>query len=284
MTAQEIIQAILIKHPEVTEQQVLETLEAEKGRTAGLIADETLLRLIAIRYGVEVPRAPVADYRLLTSHLVPSLNNVTVSGRVVAVYPAKTFEGEKSGKYASLMIADRNGLLRVILWNGKAELVAAGFVKVGQVVRFSRGYTRDDLTGRVELHISEKGEVELDPEDLQNENYPSIERFVTAIKDMSLPQQSVHLIARMTAVFPSSTFTRQDNSTGKYLRFMMADKTGNASAVAWNEKAEKLEASLKPDVEIKLVNAKVKPASNGGLEVHVDESTYVEISAINEQS
>jgi ssDNA-binding replication factor A large subunit len=284
MSDDAIIQAILSKCPEVTEEQVLEALEIEKSKTGGLIADETLLRLIAARYGVEISRETVADCRLLINHLVPSLNRVTVSGRIVAVYPAKTFEGKLSGKYASLMIADKEGILRVMLWNSKADLVESGMAKAGQVARFSRGYTREDRDGKTELHISEKGEVEVNPEDLEEEDYPFIDRFTIAIKDITLPQQGIHLIGKVKAVFPSSTFTRQDNSVGKVLRFTITDKTGDVVVVAWNEKAEKLEASLRSEDEVRLVNAKIKTASNGGFEVHVDESTYVEVSVVSEQS
>jgi ssDNA-binding replication factor A large subunit len=280
----EIIQAILTKCPAVTEEQVLEALEVEKEKTGGLIADATLLRLIAIRYGMEIARKSVSNCRLLINHLVPGLHRVTVSGRVVAVYPVKTFEGNQSGKYASLMIADEKGVLRVMLWNSKADVVESGMVKVGQVARFSRCYTQEGLNGTTELHVGEKGKVEVSPEDLEKEDYPFVERFTVAINEISEPQQSVHLIGMVKAVFPSSTFIRQDNSVGKVLRFTIADQTGDATVVVWNGKAEELETLLKDGMEIKMVNAKVKTSSNGGFEVHVDESTYVEVSAGSEQS
>jgi len=54
MTDEEIIQQILSKHPEVSRNQILENLKNEKSKTGGFIADETLLRLIAARYGVEI--------------------------------------------------------------------------------------------------------------------------------------------------------------------------------------------------------------------------------------
>ena len=42
VTAEEIIQSVLSKHPEVTRAQVLEAFEIEKGKSGGLIEDETL--------------------------------------------------------------------------------------------------------------------------------------------------------------------------------------------------------------------------------------------------
>src|SRR5512143_632400 len=107
MSNREIIEAILKERPGVTEPQVLAALEVERNKTAGLIADATLLRLIAAQYGVGVQRETISNPKLLISHLVPNLNRITVTGRVVAVFPVKTFEGEKPGKYASLLIADK---------------------------------------------------------------------------------------------------------------------------------------------------------------------------------
>ena len=128
MTSQDdIIQKILQKNPELNKLQLQKKLEAEKERTGGLLGDETILRLIAARYGVEVPQNIISNSGILsTSRLFAGLNDVTVAGRLMAVYPARTFEGEKPGKFATLMVADNDGILRVVLWNDKADLVELG--------------------------------------------------------------------------------------------------------------------------------------------------------------
>jgi ssDNA-binding replication factor A large subunit len=283
MTSEEIIQQILSQHPEITRETILERLQTEKNKTGGLIADATLLRLIAAEYGVEVSAGIVYDRKLSISRLVPNLNDVAVTGRVVAVYPARAFEGKKSGKYASLTIADKGSVLRVMLWNDKAGLVESCELKTGQVARFSHGYTRENRYGKVELHVGEKGIVEVNPPDVQAENYPSIGKFATKISDITVAHKSIHVVGVVQAVYPSSTFTRQDLTTGKVLRFMLADGTGEVTVVVWNEKAEELEPHLKRGAAVQLVNAKAKAASNGGFEIHVDASTYVGVSAAAEQ-
>jgi replication factor A1 len=283
MTNEEIIRQILSKHPEISREEILETLKTEKSKTAGLIADATLLRLIAAKHGVEIPSDRVYDRKLSISHLVPNLNDVTVTGRIVAVFPPKTFEGKRSGKFASLVVTDKEGILRVVLWNDKVNLIESGELKTGQVTRFLHGYTREDRNGKAELHLSEKSEIEINPKNVREEDYPSIGKFATKIKEITKAHMKIHLIGIVKEVFPSSTFARQDQSTGKVLRFMLADGTGDVAVVVWNEKAEKLGPFLKRDVELQLVNAKVKAASGGGFEIHVDASTYVDVSAATEQ-
>ena len=277
MTAEDLIQQILAKHPEVSRYQILENLEAEKNKTAGFIADETLLRLIAAKYGVEISKHR-AIRKLSISHLVAGLNDVTVTGRVVVVYPPRTFEGKRSGKVANLMIADKDATLRVVLWNDKVDLVESGGLKAGQVVCFSHGYTREDREGKVELHLGDKSQIEVEPENLKADEYPSLSKFATKINEITAAHCNIHLAGTVKEVFPASTFTRSDMSTGTVMRLKLADETGEILVVIWNEKAEELEKSLKVNAGLKLVNAKVKENGSGGFEVHVNSYTYVEVS------
>jgi len=277
MTAEEIIQQILSKHPEVRRDRILETLQVEKSKTGGLIAEETLLRLIAARYGVEILQNRVY-HRLSITHLVPGLNDVTITGRLLAVYPPKTFEGERSGKFANLLIADKDAVLRVVLWNAKVDLIESGELKAGQIVRFSHGYTRDGRKGKAELHLGIKSQIEVEPQNVKADEYPSIRRFATKISEITSACKTIHLVGTVKTVFPASTFTRSDTSTGTVLRLTLADETGEIPVVVWNEKAEELEKAVKVNAGLRLVNARVKEASNGGFEVHVNSYTYVEVS------
>jgi len=277
MTAEEIIQQILSKHPEVSRDQILENLETEKNKAGGLIADETLLRLIAARYGIEIVQRRV--YRKLSiSHLVAGLNDVTVTGRVVVVYPPRTFKGERSGKIANLMIVDKDATLRVVLWNDRVNLIESGELKGGQVIRFSHGYTRENRKGKVELHLGSKSQIEVEPKNVKADEYPSIGKFATKINEITKAHKNIHLAGTVKEVFPASTFTRSDMSTGTVMRLTLADETGEIPVVVWNEKAEELEKPLKVNSNLQLVNAKVKENGSGELEVHVNSYTYVEVS------
>jgi len=279
MTTQDIIEKILAKNPEISQEQILEKLKAEKSRTGGLLGDDTLLRLIAAKYGVEVQQNTVHNNgNLSTSRLFAGLNDVTVAGRLIAVYPVRTFEGEKSGKFATLMVADNGGVLRVVLWNDKADLVEKGELKAEQAVRLLHGYTREDRYGRVELHLGVKSQIEIEPKEKASE-YPTIDKFTTKIGSLSKTSGNVHLSGTVKTVLGVTSFTRSDSSDGTVMRFALADDSGEVTVVAWNEKAQELEKTLKVNACLQLVNAKVKETQNGGLEVHVDSNTFVNVQA-----
>jgi len=278
MTAQDIIQKILAENPKVSQGQILEKLRDERARTGGLLGDETLLRLIAAKYGVEVQQNGIRNTGTIsTSRLFAGLNNVTVAGCLVAIYPVRTFEGEKPGKYASLMIADNEGILRVILWNDKANVVESGELKIGQAVRLLHGYTREDRYGKVELHLGDKSRIEVEHHE-KTSQHPVTEKFTTKIGSLNNASGIVHLSGVVRAVSGLTTFPRANDADGKVMRVTLSDDSGQVVAVVWNEKAVELQ-TLKANSRLLLINVRAKEAQNGEIEVHVDSNTYINVQA-----
>jgi len=275
-TEEELIQQILSRNPEVERKQIFEDLEIEKTKTAGLIANATLLRLIAARYGIQDLQNTDFDRSLSIGSLIPGLNDVTVTGRVVTIYPPKAFEGKKTGKIASLMAFDENGIIRVVLWNERVELIETGKLKVGQVARFSHGYTREDRNGKTELHIGEKSEIEIELQ-CKKENGRFACRFATKIKDITRSKNNIHLQGNVKKLFPSTNY-KTETMTGTVLHFSLSDDTGEIPVVAWNAKAEEIEKNIFVNANVLLINARAKATQSGQVEIHVDSYTYVDVA------
>lgn len=288
METEEIVRAILAKQPELSEQQIQEMLIYERERSSGLIGNETLLRLIAARHGVEINK-PVELNRILSSgYLFSGLNDVSVEGTLLAVFPVRTFGGEKSGKVANLMIVDADSILRVVLWNDKAEIIEKGQLQIGQKVRLLHGYTKEDQYGKVELHLGIKSRIEINNNsssvELEDNSYPDVEKFVSKIGEVTNNTfNSVHLAGRVKEVLETKTFTKGDNTEGKFLRFTLVDDTSEITVVVWNGKVDLLERQLKPNVCLYLINGKVKEKESGSFEVHVDASSFVQVYPVTLQ-
>ncbi len=258
MTTQDLIQEIQRQNPLISQEQIQEKLQAERSRTGGLLGDETLLRLIAAKLGVHVQQNTIQNSGVLsTSRLFAGLYDVTVAGRLIAVFPAKTFQGtEKSGKFATLILADSEGLLRVVLWNEKAEVVERGELKAGQPVRLLHGYTREDRYGKMELHLGTKSQIEVEPQSNANE-CPSIEKFTAKIGTLTLESGNVNLSGVVKEILAESTFIKSDSSVGTVTRLTLIDESGEVLVVFWNEKATELESTLKANARLLLINARV---------------------------
>ena len=112
---------------------------------------------------------------------------------------------------------------------------------------------------------------------MNGEYYPTLDKFVAKIKELTAKHSSVILAGTVKEVFPVSTFTRSDMSLGMVMRLKLMDETGEISVVVWNEKANELEKAVKVNSVLKLVNGKVEENGSGELEVHVNAYTYVEV-------
>jgi DNA polymerase III alpha subunit len=276
MTTQELIREIQRQNPLISQEQILERLAAERAKTGGLLGDETLLRLIAAKFGLQVQQNTIQNSGVLsTSRLFAGLYDVTVAGRLIAVFPAKTFQGaEKSGKFATIMLTDTEGVLRVVLWDSNAEMVERGELKAGQVVRLIHGYTKGDKYGKTELHLGSKGKVLIEAE-TKADQYESIEKFTAKIQTLNSNSGNVHLAGTVKAILGKKAFSRNDDSDGTVMRLALRDESGEVTVVVWNEKVAELEVLLRENTNLLLVNARVKETQSGGLEVHVDSNTFV---------
>lgn len=281
MSSEKVIEQILLKRSEISREELLAKLEKMRKKTGGLISDETLLRVIAARFGVEIQNNGVLTPTLSIKDIIPGLNNIAVAGRVIAVFSPKSFEGKRSGKLASLLIADKSGILRVVLWNSKTGLVESGTIRAGQILRFLHGYTREDRGGKVELHIGEKGDVEINPQDVDAKNYSTIRLIATKIGKIAKAHNGkrVNVTGTVKSLSDASDFQRRDLSSGRVMRFVLMDDTGEIWVVVWNEKVDELEKILENGARLRIINAKVKKTLGEKLEIHVDAGTYVETVA-----
>jgi len=284
MTTEQLIEQILSNNPQISKEQIIERLDREKRRTNGFILEETLLRMIAAELGVLIQNDHVPAPTLLVRDLVPSLDRISITGRVVATFPPKVFNGRRSGKIASFLITDKTGILRVVLWNDKTSLIESAEIKTGQIVRISNGYTKEGIGGKVELHVSEKSRVEIKSQDVEAKDYPNASRFATKISQITSVHKNgkVNVVGRVKRRFSTSTFERQDLSVGKVTRVVLADETGEISTVVWNEKVDELEENLNEGSRLQILDAKVKTLDES-LEIHVDSNTYVELLAPTEE-
>jgi ssDNA-binding replication factor A large subunit len=276
MAIEDIIAQILQKRSDVTRQQILDSLQAEKTKSGGLFEDETLMRYIAAQYGVQIIFNQTFHSSLSIGHLFAGLYDVTLKCRVLAVFPVKTFEGEKPGKFATLLVSDEDGMLRVILWNEKADAVEKGELKPGQIVLLSHGYTKNDRVGKTELHMSSKSKIELQPNENPQE-YLTLEKFATKISELSPTSSNSIIAGEVKEPSSLSSFQKSDGVDGMFLRFTLKDESGTIKVVAWNEKASELEKTLRPNAKVQIVNGRIKDLQNGVFEMHVDSNVQVNV-------
>jgi len=246
----------------------------KKAASGGLLTNEATARLVAAELGVEIKLEKPLP-KVYISQLVSGLNDVTVSGRVLLVIAPRAFHrADNKGQIARLLIADKTGSIKVVLWNDKAEL--AKEIQLRRIVQVLHGYVRKSRDGKLELHIGQQGSIQIAPSGAKESDFPSIKDFLEKIANIRKDNGKVNIKGVIQTINLISSFQRYDGTQGKVLRMMLRDETGQIPVVLWNKKAEDMDLA-KEGMTAMLMNAKVK-SQNELLELHVDDSANVETS------
>jgi len=276
MSIEEIIEQILTARPDFSREEILQKIMAKKSAAGGFLTEETAARLVASELGIEITQELLHFKEIPISDLVSSLNNVTVTGRVLIAHQTQTYnrKDETEGQLARLLIADKTGTLRILLWNDKAELVRNRKLQQGQIVRVLHGYVREARDGDLELHLGQRGELQINPSDVKESNYPETSSFMTKIGKITGKQKKANVIGTVQSISQVTAFQRRDGAEGKVLRMMLEDATGQITAVFWNDQVDAVN-----DVQIgdrlEIMDAKVKERIDRRLELHVENRVHV---------
>jgi replication factor A1 len=275
MTAKEIIDHILSCHKDMTIEEITIAIERKKAASGGFLTDEAAARLAAAELGVEI-KLKKSIPRVYISQLVSGLADVSIYGRVLLINLPKVFPRPNgNGQVARLLIADRTGTIKVVLWDDKAKFSEK--TQLGQIVKFSHGYVRCSRNGELELHIGERSQMEGDPIDTKEEDFPYIQDFLERISELRKVRRKTNVRGIVQTMFPLSTFQRKDGTQGKVLRIMLKDETGQIPVVFWDAKAEKM-IKAKEGMVVLLMNGNMKRNRRDNLlELHIGDLSAVEI-------
>ena len=258
-------------------EEVLRRISEKKKAAGGFLTDETAARLIASELGVDVERSDAFSMEFPIGELVLGLNNVSVVGRVVFVYPLQDYVRKNGveGKFARVIVADKTGVLRVLLWDDKASLISSCGVVRGQILRVLHGYVREARDGQLELHLGNRGELVVNPSDVDEGRFPTAESFLERIGDLTKSKKKTSVAGVIGSVSPLKVFLRHDKTEGKVLRLTLKDASSSVALLFWNVKADDFK-DLRVGERLQVIDARVKEKIDGNLELHVEDRAFVE--------
>ena len=273
----EIIERILQSRQDLTRETILRMVAEKKIEAEGYFTDEGAARVVASELGVEIQRKPFQP-EILFRDLVSGLKDVTIAGRVIIVYPTKTFTRPQKteGKVAHLLVADESGKLNIVLWDDKTSFVENGIIKQGQIIRILHGYVREGFNGKLEVHVGSRGNIQISPPTVGDREYPSLAHFVQRVKDLTKQSEETIVEGIVDRMHSVSTFERSDGTLGKVRRLVLRDETGQIPLVLWNKKVDEL-LTLKNGSFIRIMDARVRENRTDQLEIHTKNSTQIEL-------
>ena len=267
-----LIRIILAQRKDLSQDMVMRLIERKKTESAGFLSDEGAAMLVAQDLNVEMEKGEPEGIQI--KDIVSGLGNVTIRGQVTEVSAIQEFKRQNgsSGKVLRFVMIDQTGEVRCVAWDKQAEELADQQIQ-GRSVIISHGYTREGLEGNVELHIGDRGEVQVTQG--TREAYEQSVSPAISISD-ALKREGVVDIVGIVKTPPRVIEFKKANQLGKVLRTKVIDQTGRITLVAWNEKADDLRNVTVGEV-VQVSGGRIKPSIGGSPEIHIDSMSRAEV-------
>jgi len=265
MNLEAIINQILSSRSDLKREEVLEIIQNKKSDAGKFLTDETAARITASELGVKISKKQV-NLKIQVKDIVSGLNDVSLTGKVVSVYPPKTFKRRDwtQGKLASMVISDQSGTLRVVLWDNKVELVETGKIQREQTITVSHAYVRQGQDGKPELHLGDKANIKI---------LSDATKHLAEITEECGPITVEGTIATEPVL---REVTTAQNEKVEVTSFELRDKTGKLKVSAWRNIAQAVKG-LTAGSKIKMKNIYAKKGYQNSMELFSRYSTVIEV-------
>ena len=267
MGLEEIVNQILSSRSDLKREEILQTIENKTREARNFLTDETAARIAASELGVKITKKP-PHLKIQIKDLVSGLNDVTLTGKVVSVHPPKTFKRRDwtEGKLASILVSDKSGTLRVVLWDAKVDIVETGKIQKEQTIRVAHGYVRQGLDGNPELHMGDKGDIKI------------LKEATKKLAEITQAGGPMTIEGTVATIPDVREVTTSRNEKVAVASFQLSDETGKLMVSAWRNIVETVKG-LKVGTKIKMRNIYAKKGYEGRMKLSSRYYTILEVLA-----
>ncbi|UCD45243.1 MAG: hypothetical protein JSV27_01720 [Candidatus Bathyarchaeota archaeon] len=274
-STEDIIKRILALKSNLTREAVERLIDEERAKAGGLLTEEAAGHLVASNLGLDGAGERI-EAKLRIGDLTPGLSDVSITARVIHVFPPHTFSRSdgREGKVLRMLVGDSTGSVAAVFWDEKADQIAAAKITPGKIVRILHGYSRE-RRGEVEINIGNRGSIYMEPMDAVEENFPEIDSFYKTPGDIHVPG-TVNLIGVVVDSSPISTFNRADGSEGKVSRLTLEEGGARINLVLWGERADEY-GGTERGTKLRVVGGSARKREDGSIEIHTNYGTVFEV-------
>lgn len=275
---QKLFNKVLVMKKQELDEASLKSLIKEKKEKVGggYLTDQGALFLVASDQGVSLEQVSNADLTL--DDLYIGANEITVVGKVFAIYPSKEFNRKdgSGGKYRRFILRDSKNFVQVNLWDEKVDLIQDIKADIETPLRIVKGYVKSGLDGKPVLNLGRNGSIELTEEVELTEKISKLEEIAKDVSQIKHFNEFLVVDGKLLSNPKISNFTR-DQEDRTVLQFRLGGLNGgqDVRVAIWNGYQNSINTSINSIVRLTNVRSKVLP--DGTVEIHGNEGTKITI-------
>ena len=201
---EEIVERLAEKS-NLSKEEIESRIDAKLKQLSGLISKEGAGHIIANELGVML--VPQTEGPAKIKDIFAGMKNINVVGKVTAVYDVREFQKQdRTGKVGNFFIGDETGTIRIVAWGAQADKM--GNLQQNDVVRISSGLARTN-NDRVEVHLNDIAELEINPEGVSIEGVQASARPEATrkkINELGPQDTNVEILGHIVQMFDPKFF------------------------------------------------------------------------------
>ena len=213
------------------------------------------------------------DNLLLKINQISELNSlVSMKGLIVDVSSVHEFsrENKTTGKVRNLTITDDTGIIRIVLWDDKTQLVNED--DINKLFTIFNGFTRKGRFEEVEIHCRNQTQIDIEEKDLDYLKQYFME--FSNINDLTEDETEVNIKGTITELGTIQEIETKDKENVRVLNFKVEDSTADIRITCWRENVDKLHNLFVGDT-IEILRARVKADSGYGIGLLIAVNTII---------
>ena len=282
-----MLEIMLRQKPELSPEQIRDMIDEKKRKVgAGYLTDQGALFLVAADLGISFDGMPKVQSGLKDIYV--GAKEVTVTGRIMNIYPVHTFTKRDSNEQAAtrtIVVYDRDARVKVKLWDKQVVVPDEMGLQAGDIIKIIKGYVRAGLDGKPVINLGSYSAIETVQDDPA---IPSIDSLNSTVDAITGPQDSVVITGTISANPRVSEFVNARGEPSKSLQLQVSNDavTRTLRAVIWNVDETRLPKVFKTGAKVRMIGVRIKQGNpqygSGDFEIHGDEATILQFSETQE--
>jgi len=164
----------------LSEEELEKKVKDKVEEYGGFMSKQGVLFIIARENGLDVRSPDIDDYvyddleeevdydefTIDITDLREGMSNIVLLGIILTFQKVREFvrKDQSAGKVCSFLLGDTTGIVKVVLWDERADIVNQEYFKPKELVRVIGGYSKLGRNEAIEVHLGRKGLLVLSPE------------------------------------------------------------------------------------------------------------------------
>ena len=244
------------------------------------IAKRDNLADIIVKKGLIGSETDIAAQLLPINQIAELSSLISTKALIINVNPLHEFSRENGskGKVRDITISDSTGIIRVVLWDDKTQLVNEN--DINNIISVINGFTRKGRYSDIEIHCGNQTRV-----DVESIDSNSISQYLlnfTSIKDITDEMKEAHIQGIVSDLSPIQDIKTKEDEIIQLRNLRVEDQSGTIRITCWRENITKI-SDLNIGDSVEIYNAGVKEDAGYGTELLISKNSIVK-KALNNPS